>query len=189
MTAMTCESLPIVTESRLALAVRGDETAFEEIVKAHESMVYSIAWHALRNTAVAEEIAQEVFLSLFRSLPAIEGEAHLIHWLRRSTSHRVIDYQRRNRLTAVSIEAAPDPATDESGSDPWLEQRLRHLVGELPTPQRLVVTLRFQEEMKPGEIASVLEMPVNTVKSHLRRALSLLRERLESTMEGSNHAD
>jgi len=60
-----------------------------------------------------------------------------------------------------------------------MQDRLRDLVGELPEKARMVVVLRYQEDLLPAEIAELLEMPVSTVKSHLHRSLALLRGRLE----------
>jgi RNA polymerase sigma-70 factor (ECF subfamily) len=66
-----------------------------------------------------------------------------------------------------------------------MARRLRSLVDALPPAPRAVVTLRFQEDLDPSEIARVLEMPVNTVKSHLRRALAVLRGRAKQLMESA----
>ena len=66
-------------------------------------------------------------------------------------------------------------------ADPLLQRHLRALVAELPSSARAVVLLRYQEDLDPLEIARTLEMPINTVKSHLKRSLASLRERLGVT--------
>ncbi len=167
----------------LSRAVRGDEAAFDKLITRHQSMVYSIAWHALGDVGLAEEVAQEVFLQLYRNLDSIESPDHLVHWLRRVTTHRVIDESRRRRVVPVSLEDAPEPVEEHSEGDPLLGRRLREMIGSLPVRQRLILTLRYQEDLEPREIARALEMPVNTVKSYLRRALSVLRSRLEHSGE------
>lgn len=157
----------------------GDEAAFADLVREHQSMVYSLALRFLRDPAEAEELAQEVFLQLFRSLGRIESPAHLVHWLRRVTSNRCIDAVRRRREAVVPLEEMAAP--EGPGSDPLAAPRLRALVAELPAGQRTVVLLRFQEEMQLSEIARTAGMPLNTVKSHLRRAMDSLRKGLGAT--------
>jgi RNA polymerase sigma-70 factor (ECF subfamily) len=91
--------------------------------------------------------------------------------------HRAIDQLRRRppsstRDDVLSLVDERDPG------DHLLANRLRVLIGELPPHPRAVIVLRYQEDMDPSEISRLLDMPLNTVKSHLRRALEVLRERL-----------
>ena len=160
----------------------GDRDAFAVLVREHQSMVFSIAWNYLHNEGAAEELAQEVFLDLFQNVRSIQSPAHLKFWLRKITTHRCIDYTRRRRnKPGVALEDAPEPVTVPSMPDPFLAGTLRKLTASLPEKPRMVVILRFQEDMDPSEIAAVLEMPLNTVKSHLQRSLAVLKEKLERT--------
>ena len=166
-------------EETLARSVSGDQLAFAQIVREHQGMVFSLAYHFLRDRALAEELAQEVFLLLHQNLSAMKSSAHLTYWLRKVTSHRCIDQTRRLKVRPqISLEDVPEPAGANSTSDPLLSQALRRVVGTLPEKARMVVLLRYQEDLEPAEIAEVLNMPVNTVKSHLRRSLATLREKL-----------
>jgi len=153
-------------------------TDFADVVRRHQSMVYSIAQHFLADRPAAEELAQDVFLQLHATLAKLKSEEHVKFWLRKVTAHRCVDYQRRRRLPQVSLEDAPEPATEAQTSDPLVAKRLRQLVASLPEKQRMVVILRYQEDMMPEDIADVLTMPVATVKSHLQRALAMLREKV-----------
>lgn len=158
---------------------------FAGVVRSHQDMVYSIAWHYLRDRPAAEEIAQEVFLELYRNLGSIESERHLVNWLRRVASQRCIDQTRRLRLRPrVGLESAPEPSVSSRESDPFLSARLERLVDGLPDRAKMAVILRFQEEMELGEIAEVMGMPTGSVKSTLHRALGLLREKLKRSLEG-----
>jgi RNA polymerase sigma-70 factor (ECF subfamily) len=144
-------------------------------------MVYSIAWNYLHDTALAEEIAQEAFLELHRSLPRIESEAHAVHFLRRVAVHRAIDEGRRRRWQSrAGLEDAPEPVAPATVGDPLLDGALRRLVDSLPSRSRMIVVLRYQEDLEPGEIAETLGIPVGTVKSNLHRSLAVLRKRLQS---------
>jgi RNA polymerase sigma-70 factor (ECF subfamily) len=161
----------------------GDQLAFEEIVHQHQAMVFGLACHFLRDRSLAEELAQEVFLNLHQNLHAIKSPEHLTFWLRKVTSHRCIDQARRQRVRPqVSLEDVPEPATSASESDLFLSEMLRRVVDTLPEKARMVVILRYQEDLDPSEIARVLDMPLNTVKSHLRRSLSILRDKLSRTL-------
>jgi RNA polymerase sigma-70 factor (ECF subfamily) len=100
--------------------------------------------------------------------------------------HRSIDRIRhRDRHPEVATDPTefglmdlPALAVDASPGDPLLNRQLRQMVGSLPAGPRAVVVLRYQEDLTPDEIAEALGMPVATVKSHLRRTLALLREKL-----------
>lgn len=153
---------------------------FAGIVAENQSMVFSLALRFLRNRAVAEELAQDVFLQCYRQIDRIEDAGHACSWLRRAICHRSIDELRKRRFRpAIGLDDIPEPAAAGSVPDPMLRDRLRGLVSSLPEKARMVVVLRYQEDLSPTEIADLLEMPVSTVKSHLHRSLALLRGRLE----------
>lgn len=163
----------------LTRAKTGDEAAFADLVREHQSMVFSICFNSTRNRAVAEEMAQEVFLHLFRNLGQIESPAHLSHWLRRVAGHRVIDQSRRAKYRPkIGLDDAPEPSVRPSETDPLFRNRLDRLIDELPGRSKAILTLRYQEDLEPAEIAGVLEIPVGTVKSNLHRSLALLRGKL-----------
>jgi RNA polymerase sigma-70 factor (ECF subfamily) len=156
---------------------------FADLVREHQAMVFSIACHFLHDRALAEEVAQEVFLQLHRHLDSLESPAHVLHWLRRSTCNRCIDSTRHRRFEPqVGLESVPEPAASSVPGDPLLARRLRQLVASLPPKQRAVVIMRYQEDLEPEEIAGLLEMPVGTVKSQLQRSLAILREKVKRTM-------
>jgi RNA polymerase sigma-70 factor (ECF subfamily) len=168
----------------LARAAVGGETAFAAIVREHQAMVYSLACHFLRNQALAEELAQEVFLQLYRHLSSIKSAEHLRFWLRKVTTNRCIDSARAARTqTQVSLDDAPELIAPPSPLfDPALTGTLERHIAALPETPRMIIILRYQEELEPAEIAEILEMPVNTVKSHLRRSLAILRGKLTRTL-------
>jgi RNA polymerase sigma-70 factor (ECF subfamily) len=151
---------------------------FRDLVHAHQRMVFSIAYHFLRDRAMAEDIAQEVFFQLHRSLPSIKSESHATAWLCKITSHRCIDYARRQRKH-LALEEIPEPACADSAGDPLMARRLQRMVASLPPKARIVVVLRYQEDMEAEEIAKTLGWRLNTVKSQLHRSLAMLRKKLE----------
>ena len=178
-------------EMVLRQAAQGDQQAFAEIVREHQGMVFSIGWHFHGDRALAEDLAQDVFLKLYQALPAIQSASHLTHWLRRTAVHRCIDHSRRKYFRRESpIEEMQEMATGTvtAPADPFLYERLRQTVAQLPEKQRMVVLLRYQEELGSDEIAKLMNMPVNTVKSTLHRALEELREKLTRKLKEARYA-
>jgi RNA polymerase sigma-70 factor, ECF subfamily len=152
---------------------------FAALVREHQSMVFSVCWHFLHDRDTAEDVAQEVFLGLHRNLASIQSAAHAGHWLRKVAVQRAIDAgRRRQRRPQVALEDVAEPAVPAAVGDPMLGETLRRLIATLPETPRMVMVLRYQEDLDPAEIGKVLEMPVATVKSHLQRSLALLREKL-----------
>jgi len=172
-----------------AVAIDGSRTArglaaagldFDALVREHQSMVFSLAYHFLHDRQAAEEVAQEVFLALHRSRAEIESPMHAAFWLRKVAAQRSIDEaRRRRRRPQVALDAAPEPAAGVAPGDPMLGDLLRRLIATLPEAPRMVMVMRYQEDLEPAEIAALLDMPVTTVKSHLKRSLALLRGKLE----------
>ena len=170
----------------LESAAQGDERSFAHLVREHQSMVFSIAWHFLRNQSMAEELAQDVFLHMYKNLSSIESPMHLTQWLRRVATHRCIDQSRRLKYRPrVGLEDAPEPSSPANHGDPMLSATLERLIQTLPDRPRMVVILRYQEEMEPLEIAQMMDIPIGTVKSMLHRALALLRGKMEREQKGA----
>jgi RNA polymerase sigma-70 factor (ECF subfamily) len=172
-------------------------------MREHQSMVFSIAQRIVHDPSLAEEIAQDVFLDLYGRLASFSSREQVLHWLRRVTVHRSIDQARRKPHrpeddAAVSFAepgvAEPGAAAQEGAretereaeteTETWLPERLRQMIVSLPIVPRSVVVLRYQEGLGPEEIAAVLEMPVSTVRSDLRRALTVLRGKMHKPLRG-----
>jgi RNA polymerase sigma-70 factor (ECF subfamily) len=163
---------------------------FRGLVEAHQSRVYSIAFRILGDPGTAEEVAQDVFLALYRHLDRLQSQEHLLAWLRRVTVNRATDAYRRR---ASRADSAADEFCEErailsgngvAGSELSFESAftstpIEQMVANLSPSQRTVVLLRYQEDMLPTEIAVLLSMPLGTVKSHLQRALKMLRSQAE----------
>jgi RNA polymerase sigma-70 factor (ECF subfamily) len=166
-----------------------DPGEFRRLVEEHQRMVFSIALRIARDRGAAEEVAQDVFLELYRSSERLQGEDHVRFWLRKVAVHRATDVLRKQ---------ARQP---EAGAEEWMEDqhggyaamstglqdgvlhRLESMVGSLPEAMRVAVVLRYQEEMTPEEICELLQQPVATVKSNLQRGLKLLRQKAAVTMK------
>jgi RNA polymerase sigma-70 factor (ECF subfamily) len=160
---------------------------FRRLIEAHQRMVFSLALRVTGEHGAAEEVAQDVFLELHRGGEKLEGEDHVRFWLRRVTVHRATDVLRKKTRQP------------EVGAEEWMEEQyvpenseklnaavvmlLEELLQTLPEPMRVVIVLRYQEDMLPDEIATLLSQPVATVKSNLQRGLQLLRRKAAVTMK------
>jgi RNA polymerase sigma-70 factor (ECF subfamily) len=152
---------------------------FDELVREHQAMVYSVAYHFFRDRALAEDLAQEVFLRLHGAAADLESAAHARFWLRKAISRLCIDESRRRRFRRrLELSEVPEPSAQPERGDVFLSATLRSLISTLPEGARLAMILRYQEDLEPGEIAVILNLPVSTVKSHLYRSLAVLRVKL-----------
>lgn len=177
----------MLTETDRTTIGRGTDAEFRSLVDRHKSMVFSIAYRMLGDYGIAEEVAQDVFLELFRALDRMESEAHLTFWLRRTATHRATDAIRRRKVrpeaAAEEWEESFDRAVFGSGradeGSVQVSARLERALLTLPESQRAAVVLRYQEELSPDEIARVTGDTVAAVKSNLQRGMALLRRKSE----------
>jgi RNA polymerase sigma-70 factor (ECF subfamily) len=177
-------------EDALARARQGDAAAFNELMREYEARVFSLALRITGRRPDAEEIAQDVFVQLHGTLSQISDRQHLTRWLLRTATHRCLNRlregKRRPQLVSIdTLQPESEPQAPELGSDPMAGARLRQLLLELAPEARAVLLLRFQEDLDPSDIATLLGMSINTVKSHLRRSLEWLRTRYPGDHHGS----
>jgi RNA polymerase sigma-70 factor (ECF subfamily) len=166
-------------DALLLRARAGDTDAFAALVRQHQGSVFSIGLRMLNRRDAAEDLAQDVFLQLYRKLDSIETLEHLGFWLRRVAANLAIDWLRRAPHVATqALEDGADVPAQERDEDLLMSRELARLLGELPPAPRAVMLLRYQEDCDVAEIAAALDMPVNTVKSHIKRSLTALRGRM-----------
>ena len=170
---------PALPDSLLTQARAGDADAFASLVRAHQGPVFSIGLRMLNRRDAAEDLAQDVFLQLYRKLGDIESLEHLGFWLRRVAANLAIDWLRRLPYTSTQpLDEDAPIAAQEKPLDPLMDRQLARLLDELSPPARAVMLLRYQEDLDLTEIGAMLDMPVNTVKSHIKRSLTTLRSRM-----------
>lgn len=165
----------------VAAVLDGDRDAFGWLVQRETASVHRACLRILGDPHDAEEIAQEAFVTAFRSLGTYRGEAPLRAWLLRIAT-RLAFRRAARRRPAVDLDALPERLLEEPRSDPaslaLTRERhaaIRSAVAALPGTYREVVALRFFGELALGEISEVTGRPLNTVKTHLRRGLERLR--------------
>jgi RNA polymerase sigma-70 factor (ECF subfamily) len=162
----------------------GDQDAFRTLVLHHHRRVLNIAYRALGDAALAEDVAQEVFIKVYRHLPSYRHEKPFTHWLHRIAANTVTDAVRRRR-SALSLDAleqapasaAPDPQDVAAQQD--MQRAVRRAIAELPSHYRDALALRVFHELSYQEIAATLDVPIGTVMSRLNAAKRILRDQLE----------
>jgi len=184
---------PIGMDEQLREACAGEPKALAALVRANQRSVYSLALRMLGTRDLAEDLTQEVFMEMTDNLTSMQSSEHLTFWLRRVTTHRAIDQLRRRArieirsLDELLLSDRQAPAGQASAAhasaaaeevDPVWQRHSRLLLAELTPDARAVMLLRYQEDLDPMEIARTLGMSINTVKSHLKRSLEFMRQRL-----------
>ncbi len=173
----------------ISRAAGGDPTAFQALVERHRSMVYRVAYQFAGNHHDAEDIAQDVFIKVYRSLDKFRHDAQLSSWLYRIVMNACIDYHRRQspvsatangeeaELTLLNTpEERPDPEACAYGGE--LGEVLESEIAQLPPGQRVVFVMRHHEGLKLCEIAEALGLAQGTVKRQLHAAVHRLRHAL-----------
>ena len=164
--------------------LEGDTSAYGELVRRHQARVNGIAYRALRDEALAEDLAQEVFIRAFRSLHRFQEGRRFGPWLMAITSNRIRDHLKaRTRRGEVSWQM--DRQEPIRMSTP-LERaaarrtlsRIEHAVVEMPDETREVLRLRFTLGLDYEDISETLHIPLGTVKSRISRARTILKELL-----------
>lgn len=175
--------MPEVDERDLvARCRRGEEAAFRDLVDRYSPMVFALASRLVRPPLRAEDIAQETFLRVHRGLALFRGDASLATWIYRIVSNVAFEARRREHPRDQSLDddaAGPAPGTrDRAFSDLELRDRLDKAMARLPEHYRVLVHAHYVKGVKYEDLASALNLPLGTVKTHLHRAKRLLRDTL-----------
>jgi RNA polymerase sigma-70 factor (ECF subfamily) len=172
-------------------AAGGDPTAFQSLVERHRSMVYRVAYQFAGNHHDAEDIAQEVFIKVYRSLDRFRQDAQLTSWLYRIAMNACIDHRRRQSPAASApfgeeaehkLNNTPEetPGPEEKAYASELGGVLEAEVARLPPGQRIVFVMRHHQGLKLCEIAEALGLAEGTVKRQLHAAVYRLRQALSA---------
>ena len=198
MTASTSSAnLPADTadDLRLAQAVaRGDQGAFEIVMRRHNPKLFRVARAILKDDAEAEDALQEAYLAAFRGMSGFQGTAQLSTWLTRIVVNEALGRLRRRKRQDVVIKFAGREELSSVEQEPAEEQAIRsqlralleRKIDALPLHFRTVFMMREVEEMSVEETAACLSIPAATVRSRLHRARAQLRESLALEMESAS---
>ena len=171
----------------ISRAAAGDTAAFQALVERHRAMVYRVAYQFAGNHHDAEDIAQEVFIKVYRSLDRFRQDAQLSSWLYRIVMNACIDHKRRHAPAGAAPfgEEAEHKMLNTPEDTPGPEERayagelgtaLERAIGSLPNGQRIVFVMRHHQGLKLSEIADALGLAEGTVKRQLHAAVHRLRQ-------------
>lgn len=170
-------------------ALRGDRSAFGQLVQAYERPVYNLTYRMLGDSAEAEDAAQETFVRAYTKLATYQPERKFVNWLLSIASHHCIDrLRRRTRAPQLSLDG-PLPPQWTTSSAPRPEQvvndrqereRVRQVLETLPTDYRAAVVLRYWYGLSYQEIADAMDTTESAIKSRLHRARRMMAGQLEA---------
>jgi len=185
----------------VVLAQRGREDAFRELVRRYERPLFSLIFRMVRDTATAEDLAQDSFIKVLNNIDKYRPEFKLSSWLFKIANNVTIDHLRRRQLNTVSMDGSPHASTaadvestrfdiassDENALDEMeskeLGSAIERAIASLRPEYRSCILLRHVEGRSYEEIAATLDLPLGTVKTYIHRARHELREQLEHLRE------
>ena len=178
-----------------------DERAFREMVETYQDRVFNLLYRMIGTREEAEDLAQEVFVTVFKSIDQFRGDAKFSTWLYRVAANhcknRIKYLSRRNRTTGDGLDGVPEHGMEDGGQAPLqahidgpdkileglqLERIVQQAIAELDEEHRLLIVLRDLEELSYQEIAAITGLNEGTVKSRLHRARMAIKEFIEQHM-------
>ncbi|MBD3297038.1 MAG: sigma-70 family RNA polymerase sigma factor [candidate division Zixibacteria bacterium] len=175
-------------------ALAGDQRAYRELLNRHRQPIYHVIFKIIRNPDEAADLVQETFMKAFGSLSSYRFEYRFSTWLYKIAANNAIDYLRKKRIDALSLDKpiethdgevtyeVPDWSTNPEQD--LIRRRQAVTISEaiesLPPKYREVIQLRHNQDKSYEEIAEQLNLPVGTVKARIFRARELLKKKLKS---------
>ena len=185
----------------VALAQRGREDAFRELVRRYERPVFSLIFRMVRDSATAEDLSQDAFIKVLNNIDKYRPEFKLSSWLFKIANNVAIDHLRKRQLNTISVSGSPNAGSESeieatsfdipSGEDSALDQMearelgsaIEKAIGTLRPEYRSCIMLRHVEGRSYEEIAATLDLPLGTVKTYIHRARIQLRDLLDHLRE------
>jgi len=179
------EAAEVVPDEHLAQQALLDSTAFEELVRRYQNRIYSLAYRMTGDSVEAYDLTQEAFLRCYAALPSFNPSLRFAPWLYRIATNLCINFLQSSRVRKGGADPELALQMPDRGKQPdslyeekEQRQRIHAAILNLPTKYRAVVILRHMQDKTYEEIAAILDLPLNTVRTHLFRAREMLRRRL-----------
>jgi RNA polymerase sigma factor (sigma-70 family) len=180
MSGATISSLASLHDVELcSYAAAGERRAFGELVRRHGSAVRGLLRRMGAQAAEADDVAQDALLAAFERIAEFRGEGTFAGWVKRIAARQYLRrLQREKRLTALATETASEDEADTGSGDADHRIDLDEALKVLSRAERLCVSMCYGAGLSHGEAAEALNLPLGTVKSHVKRGLEKLRARL-----------
>jgi RNA polymerase sigma factor (sigma-70 family) len=173
----------------VALIAKGDEGAFEELVQKYQQAVFNTVYRYIGNQDDVQDLAQEIFIKVWRNAGKFKGKSKFSTWLYRIVVNHCISYRRKNRHKHVSLDELTEqgPVPESLRVEPDWEQKrkaelVRKAVDELPERQRMALVLAQFEDKSYKEIAEIMDVSLSSVESLIFRARNALKLKLAKLM-------
>lgn len=173
-------------ESLARKAARGNHDAYEQLVVRYEKRIYNFGLRMTGNREDAMDLMQNTFIGMYQSLPSFREDATFSTWMFSIAARKATDLYRRRKPTEQLAEEEQLPVQDLPHESPLgqlltadLKSLIQSALTQLPTEQRLVIELKFYQELTFEEIATLLQISTNTLKSRLYTALRKIRSLTE----------
>lgn len=174
------------TEARLVQkCLCNDINAFNDLIERYKRPVFSLIYRMVQNPSDAEDLAQEVFIKVFRNLSSYDSQYAFHTWLFKITHNATIDFLRKNKPQLVSIDEDSieiedtKPSPEEHMEIALQSEFVEKAIATMPVPYREVLILHYQQEIPCAEIAVILGIPEGTVKVRLFRARDIMKQKLK----------
>ena len=160
--------------------INGEEEYFEIIISRYKNLVYYIILKMINDREEANDLAQEVFIKIYRNLDKYSSEFKFATWITKITTNAIIDYRRKKKCETVSIDnVVYDASTDESPEKEYIrkeeKENIEKLLGELPEMYKIPIVLYHQKGLSYQEIADVTNQSLSKVKNRIFRGRKLLK--------------
>jgi RNA polymerase sigma-70 factor, ECF subfamily len=183
-----------LVKKRIKQVLKGDQSAFAELVELYKDKVFQICFRMLGNRHEAEDIAQEAFIRAYVNIETFNQKRKFSTWLFRIATNLCIDRIRKKKpdyyldaevagtdgLTMYSQVAADVQMPEDEVENMELQETIQKEISKLPEKYRSVIVLKYIEELPLQEISEILDMPLGTVKTRVHRGREALRKQLKS---------
>lgn len=165
--------------------IQGDSGAFEEIVTRYKKLVYSVVYKMINDKEEVHDVAQEVFIRLYKSLDKYNPEYRMSTWIVKITTNLCLDTLRKKKQDTVALDDAigvssPVDTPEESLIKSQRSLLIKKAINELPEKYKVLIILFHNNGMSYEEMTKIVDEPMSIIKNRLYRARLMLKDKLES---------
>lgn len=174
----------------IQLCIKGNQDAFAELVTRYKNLVYSVILRMVNDHEEANDLAQEVFIKVYKNLDKYNPEYKFSTWIMRITTNLVIDYRRKKKQETISIDNMDvEPTCETTPEISYIKKEQSTIVNaavkNLPDMYRIPIVLYHQQGLSYQEIGDIIGEPLSKVKNRIFRGRKMLKENLMSMKEGN----
>ncbi|MDR3239288.1 MAG: sigma-70 family RNA polymerase sigma factor [Clostridiales bacterium] len=174
---------PLTDYELIQSCLQGNQDSFAELIARYKNLVYSVILRMVNDREEANDLAQDVFLKLYKNLDKYYPDYKFSTWTIRIATNHVIDYRRRKKQETVSMEEVEyELGTDDSPENAYIrqeqKQELNQMLVDLPDMYKIPIVLYHEQDLSYQEIADIIHEPLSKVKNRIFRGRRMLKESL-----------